>query len=327
MRPTFLRLALLLGALALAPAASADDDVDLPINGDFRGAPAGASPAPGWTLTADGGGARVLPTTDRDDFMLELRATAARPQSAVTELHPFAGNVVKLSLKASGTGRAAAKVEAFDAARAPLPDHPNMPIALGEVETKVKSSFTFPPAARFVRVKLTAEPGAVARFRDVDAEVSGRRAAAVVVPAPAPAVIPAPAPVPGLIQAPAPAPRPGEQAAPRMARGIDAANEPTALRAVLDDQYFDFASLGQSEHFAVTVAVGHDIDFDLGEPNGGGWAVVSGFDASVCRVKLEHDVDHGRRKAEIEMKALRPGATNVTFTGGGKQVTVHFTAQ
>ena len=75
-----------------------------------------------------------------------------------------------------------------------------------------------------------------------------------------------------------------------------------------------------------------DIDFNLGEdPNRGQyWRVVS-YDASVCRVKLEHDQDgvfpFRYYKAEIELKALRPGRTDVVFSCGGKRVTVHFSAQ
>ena len=89
--------------------------------------------------------------------------------------------------------------------------------------------------------------------------------------------------------------------------------------------------LGQDEHFETSLPVGSDIDFELGEDAGSSlyWRVTS-YDASICRVKLEHDQDGvfpvRWDKAEIELKALRPGSTDVVFTCGTKKLTVHFTA-
>ena len=54
MKKTHWMMALSLAAVLGGVTVWADHDVDLPINGDFRGAPSGYSPAPGWTLTADG---------------------------------------------------------------------------------------------------------------------------------------------------------------------------------------------------------------------------------------------------------------------------------
>ena len=92
----------LMAALVLSMQVSADHDVDLPINGDFRGRPSGYSPAPGWTLTSDGGNARILPTHDRKDFMLELIAAPDRSQSVLSDLHQLPGHVLKLELKVRG---------------------------------------------------------------------------------------------------------------------------------------------------------------------------------------------------------------------------------
>ncbi|MBQ6599018.1 MAG: hypothetical protein IJH79_15820 [Lentisphaeria bacterium] len=75
-----------------------------------------------------------------------------------------------------------------------------------------------------------------------------------------------------------------------------------------------------------------DIDFELGEVPSSGyyWKVIS-YDPGVCRVKLEHDQDgvwpFRYDKAEIELKAMRPGRTDVIFSCGTKKFTVHFTAQ
>ena len=57
MKKSFLSV-LLPAAMLFSAAAVADNDIDIPVNGDFRGMPSGYSPAPGWTLTAGGGSAR-----------------------------------------------------------------------------------------------------------------------------------------------------------------------------------------------------------------------------------------------------------------------------
>lgn len=66
-------------------------------------------------------------------------------------------------------------------------------------------------------------------------------------------------------------------------------------------------------------------------PSSGYYWKVFSYDPGVCRVKLGHDQDGvwplRRDKAEIELKALRPGRTDVIFTCGSKRFTVHFTAQ
>ena len=56
-------------------------DRDLHINGHFRGTPQGYSPAPGWTLTPDGGNARILPGFKPGKFRLEIIASPHRAQS------------------------------------------------------------------------------------------------------------------------------------------------------------------------------------------------------------------------------------------------------
>lgn len=62
----------------------------LPINGGFLGKPSGYSPAPGWTLTPDGGSARVLPGKGAVAGILELRAAPDRAQSLVSDFFPVA---------------------------------------------------------------------------------------------------------------------------------------------------------------------------------------------------------------------------------------------
>ena len=94
-------------------------------------------------------------------------------------------------------------------------------------------------------------------------------------------------------------------------------------------QYYFYNFLGADEHYATSLPLGSDIEFDLGEDPGNGlyWRVVS-YDPAICRVKLEHDHNLVMPdKAEIELKALSPGQTDVVFTCGPKKFTVHFTAQ
>ncbi len=305
-----LSAALLLGAVG----AMADDDIDLPINGDFCGAPNGASPAAGWTLTSDGGSASILPTNDRDDFALELRATPDRSQSVVTELHALPGSILKLELKVRGTGTAAFGYEAFDAARRVVAAD-RRAVTLSTGDQKYKHAFSLAVPAAYIRIRLTAEAGSTAVFRDVDAEVSGPAVPALPQTAPAPNVIQAPAPETQVTPAPAAAPAP--------------AGRPAAAEMLVDDKYYSYNILGEDEHYAASLPSGSEIEFDLGEDplNGISWRVVS-YNAAVCRVELEHDHNLVMPdKAEIELKALSPGSTDVVFTCGTKKFTVHFTVQ
>ena len=102
--------AAVLTVLGTIPAV-ADHDIDLPVNGDFRGSPSGYSPAPGWTLTSGYGRANILPTRDRDEFCLELLAPANGEQSVVSDLYQLSGSTLKLELKVSGAGTAMAGYE------------------------------------------------------------------------------------------------------------------------------------------------------------------------------------------------------------------------
>jgi|GEM_PF-1712785 len=333
MKKNLLIAALALGTLVMA----AGDDIDLPINGDFRGTPSGYSPAPGWTLTADGGSARILPTTDINDFCLELTAAPNRPQSVVSDMYVLPGNVLKLELKVSGTGTAMVGYETFDETQRTVLAAYQEIIQLSAYDQKFKRYFTLTVPAKYIRIRLTAAAGSTARFRDVDADISVAAYAAGT-PAPAAVAAPAPAavaaPAPAAVAAPAPAavaaPAPAATAAPAPAAAPAATAAP--MQVLIHDKYYFYSSLGPDEHFEISLPVRSDIDFKLAEDPGRGlyWKVVS-YDASICRVKLEHDRDgifpFRYDKAEIELKALRPGRTDVVFVCGGKKVTVHFSAQ
>ena len=175
------------------------DGIDLPINGDFQGRPGGYSPAPGWYLSADGGAARILPTRDRNEFCLELAAVPTRPQSVVSAMHPLSGSVLKLEVKFSGRGTASVGFETIDEAQRTVIASGRQTVRLAPRDQKLKCCFNLTAPARYIRIRLTAEAGSLARFRDVEAELSGpvlSTAAPVTVAAPAPGTIAAPAPAP-----------------------------------------------------------------------------------------------------------------------------------
>ena len=159
----------LLGAAALlAMAVQAGPDRDLHINGHFRGAPQGYDPAPGWTLTADGGRANILPTRKPDKFMLELKAASDRSQSVVSGMHQVFGNTIEIKADVSGRGYATIAYEAFDQSGRHLLGTDKRTCTLSHrAEQKLKGYFPIPGTARLIRVRLTAEAGSSAIFRDV----------------------------------------------------------------------------------------------------------------------------------------------------------------
>jgi len=184
MKANRLGLTLVLSA-AMVSAAVADDDVDLPLNGDFRGAAVGRTCAPGWILNEQEGESRILATNDRDEFALELKAAPDRAKTVRSELHQVpllpiffsssvlsVGNLLTLQLEARGTGRAAFGFEAFDDTRVKQTGSGSQAIALTGKEQELKHVFALPPQTRFVRILLTAEAGSSAVFQDVEAEVS-----------------------------------------------------------------------------------------------------------------------------------------------------------
>ena len=162
----------LTAAMVSAFAAAADDDVDLPLNGDFRGAAVGRTCAPGWILNEQEGESRILATDDRDEFALELKALPDRAKTVRSELHQVPGNLLTLQIEVRGTGRAAFGFEALDDTRVKQTGSGSQAIALTGHEQKLKHVFALPPQTRFVRILLTAEAGSAAVFQDVEAEVS-----------------------------------------------------------------------------------------------------------------------------------------------------------
>ena len=193
------------GVLLAALTAQALPDHDLHLNGHFRGTPQGYSPAPGWTLTPDGGNARILPGFKPGKFRLEITASPNRAQSVVSDLHQVFGNTIEIKADISGRGYASFGYEAFDPAGQQLIARENQSCTLsGGAAQKFKRYFNVTDQARYIRVRLTAERGSIAIFRDVEAEMKMVVAAPVVAAPPPAPVVAAPPPAP-VVAAPPPA--------------------------------------------------------------------------------------------------------------------------
>ena len=300
-------------AVLLAMAVQAGPDRDLHINGHFRGTPQGYDPAPGWTLTADGGSANILPTRKPDKFMLELKAASDRPQSAVSGMHQVFGNTIEIKADVSGRGYATIAYEAFDQSGSRLLGTDKRTCTLSHrAEQKLKGYFPIPGTARLIRVRLTAEAGSSAIFRDVEAElkfIPGAPPSGTVAAPPPPGTVAAPPP-PGTVAAPPPPPQ-VEVSAPTLQH----------------HQYFELKALRPVEHFQTLLPVRGELKFKLQNYplRRQFWTVVS-YDARICRISYRQDRDRippfRVDKTEFEVKALRPGDTMIELACGRKRVYV-----
>ena len=301
----------LLGAAALlAMAVQAGPDRDLHINGHFRGTPQGYDPAPGWTLTADGGSANILPTRKPDKFMLEIKAAPNRPQSVVSGMHQVFGNAIEIKADVSGRGYAVIAYEAFDQSGSRLLGTDKRTCALSHrAEQKLKGYFPIPGTARLIRVRLTAEAGSSAIFRDVEAELK------FISDAPPSGTVAAPPP-PETVAAPPP---PATVAAPPPVE--------VSVPTLQHHQYFALSALRPVEHFQALLPVRGEIKFKLQNYplRRLYWRVIR-YDAAICRISYREDRDRippfRVDKTEFEVKALRPGDTTVELACGRKRVYV-----
>ena len=300
-------------AILISMTVQADHDRDLHINGHFRGAARGYSPAPGWTLTPDGGNAKILPGFKPGKFRLEIIASPDRPQSVVSDLHPFFGNTIEIKADISGRGYVSFGYEAFDQSGQQLIARENQTFTLSTgAEQQFKRYFNVTDQARFIRVRLTAERGSVGIFRDVEAELK------YIAAAPPSGTIAAPPP-PGTVAAPPP---PGTVAAPPPPPPVEV-SAPTLQH----QQYFELKTLRPVEHFQTLLPVRGEIRFKLQNYplRRQYWTVVS-YDARICRISSRIDRDRippfRVDKTEFEVKALRPGDTTIELACGRKRVYV-----
>lgn len=267
---------------------------DLPINGDFYGAPTRHHIVPGWRSTP--GGVRLFPRRGGKQI-LELIAPPNGPKIAISEQQQIMPGMLSIKADVSGRGVAALGFEAFDASRRTVIQNGKQQFQLSGVRGRYK--FSFPvnaPGVAFVRITLTAEAGSIARFSDVDAEMHYAPAPAPVAPAPAPAV-PAPPALP----------------APQM---------------LMHEGFYTLESLPPVSVFQASVPAGSDIDFKLSENPAAGqmWTLAGAYDARICRIEMKHKFK-GVGYAKIELNAMYRGTTNIEFVNpAGKRVIVQFTS-
>ncbi len=310
-----------LGAICALPS-FADDDIDLRINGDFRGAAVNAATAPGWTVAAGNGSTRIVRGNDFDEFGIEVTAAAQSAKSIYSDFHPVAGNLLKIESKVKGSGVATVGFAAFDAAKKPLPGSAQSYQA-SPCWSKTKNYFTLSdPNVKFVKIVLAAEKGAAVTFRDVEAEFKPARA--VLSGNPVAAAVPAAAQVVAPPAAPA-----ASVAAPAAVPAIPAT---APVRMLIHDKLYSISSISNTVCQA-TVPLRGEIDFDLEEDASEGlYWTVSSYDANICRVEMKHDRGgiwpFRCDKAEIELKGVAPGTTTVVFAyPDGKTFSVLFTVR
>ena len=260
---------------------------DLPINGDFRGAPGRRMSIPGWSFPARG--VRLIPR-HKGKHTLELFATPGAPNAAASELHPTGPGTLEVKADMNGRGIGSLGFEAYDASRSRIVQSGRQDWRLTDVPARVKFNFRLSdPSIAYVRITLTAEAGSVVNFYDVDAEMHY-----------------APAPVPPPVPAPAPAVAP----------------QPLAHHGT-----YHLSTLPPVSVFHTAVYPGRDIEFKLTEHRGRMWTLASGYDPRVCRVEMEHKFKRGTAYLKVELKAVYRGVTNVEFVNNdGKRVIVQFTA-
>lgn len=89
------------------------------------------------------------------------------------------------------------------------------------------------------------------------------------------------------------------------------------IPVLTDDQSFRFEAVPPVVQ--TTLWVGQDIDFELEEkPEQNIFWHVGNYDASVCRIEIDHERGGvlKRAKAEVEIEAIRQGVTTVEFVAG-----------
>ena len=270
----------------------AEAGYDLPINGDFRGVPSRHHIVTGWRGSR-GGTARLFPRR-HGKHILELIAAPNAPKVAFSEMCPTGPGVLEVDADVSGRGTASLGFEAFDANRN-LVMSGKQPWQLTDIRAKIKFNFQLNnPAIASVRITLTAEPGSVARFSDVDAEMNYAP--------PAPPVTVAP-----------PAPPAGATPAPQ---------------ALVHDGFYYIDNLPPVAMYQATVPSGDDIEFKLSENINAGqlWSPLAGYDARICRVEIKHK-RKGVDYAKVELKGFMRGTTDVVFVNpAGKRFVVRFTS-
>ena len=274
----------------------------LQINGHFLGTPSGYNPVPGWTLSSGGGGARILPSHRRGEFVLELTASRHYSQAAFSDIHPITANTITISAVIRGNGKASIGYETFDQNRRRLAGANATYNTFRRREQLVRKDYLVTdPHAKYVRVVLTAQPGTTIQFWNVAAALT-----AAAPPPPPPPVIAAPPPV---VAAPPPPP-----AAP-------------AFRPLRHKHSYTWNELGEQEFFQVSLPLGSEISFKLQEfPHRRLFWATAAADSRYCQVHVRHEQDGPPPfrvdKAKIKMKSVWRGQTDVVLVCGSKKMVI-----
>lgn len=311
--------------------AIADNDIDLRINGDFRGAALNSAMAPGWVLPA--GAAKIVRGSDFDEKAIELTADAGRAVSAFSDFIPVQGNTLKIEAELRGSGVGAFGFAAFDAAKNQLPDGNVIQYQAGPAWIKLKRYVQLSNSnIKFVRVVLTAEKNSVVTFGDIEGEFKTMPLRNSI---PQTSIIPV-APAPQAKTMPAPAPAPQAKPMPLPASIHQAVNTVTAVpvqaKLLINEKVYNIASAAENIYQAA-IPLGEDIEFGLKEDiSKNNYWNISSYDNRICRVKIAHDRDgiwpFRYDKAEIELKGVMPGTTQVVFANpAGKTFTVWLTVR
>jgi len=292
-------MSVLLIAAAIVPAALGQV---LQINGHFRGTPSGYNPAPGWTLGSDGGSARILPSFRRGEFVLEMAANRQYPQVAVSDLQPITANTVTITAALRGNGKASIGYETFDQNQRRLAGANATYDTHRMREQLVRKDYLITdPHARYVRIVLTAQPGTTIQFREVTASLTNSAPPPVVAPPPPPAAVPAPPPPP----------------APR-------------FRHLKHRHSYAWGGLADEETLLVTLPRGSEISFNLQEfPRRRLFWSTAAADSRYCHVHVRHEqvgrIPHRVENANIRLKAVWPGQSEVVLVCGPKKVIIRVT--
>ena len=88
-------------------------------------------------------------------------------------MHPLSGGVLKLEVTFSGKGTVSVGYEALNEAQSTVVASDRQVLKLVPNDMRLKRYFILKVPARYIRIRLTAEAGSLARFRDVEARLSG----------------------------------------------------------------------------------------------------------------------------------------------------------
>ncbi len=311
------RKGMLVAALCAAGSLFAGSDVDIPVNGDFKGAVPGTADAPGWTVQIPG---VVVQGKDADDFAYELTASGAENFFASPAYYVASGaKVLKIDGEVKGFGNAMVGFEAFDANGALLPEASvKKSVAVNAYWTKFKLYYMLEnPRVASIRLIFSVAPGAKVAFGDIDAEfllypkaheIAAARANSVAQVARGAQAVPVAQVAP---TAPA-APAAGAHRGNHRIQGRGFAGTP-----IIDDRYYTLAEF-TSGNYAVTVVHGKDIEFKLAANVARGqlWRV-EGYDPAVCLVKMKYEQKGfwplRYDVAEVEIKGVARGNCEVVL--------------